>query len=180
MNKDTIVQFICFETTLSTNLFISQWNQYTKSSNSELDMTLQQSEKNGVFKYITQHRFKNDETQFVFTKPKKSSRVPEISVREKQAGGYAIIQSERKDEAHKDESKIFVFLADSPYDYDLYKQLCAKAKLNIYEAYYQNSKYAAILEIFCKQKETAALVEQLKQNTSAEIGVYNECVMQTA
>lgn len=95
MNKDTIVQFVCFETTLSTNLFVAQWNQYNKSSNSELDITLQRSEKNGVNKFITQHRFKNDEIPFVFTKPKKSSRVPEVSVREK-TGWWIYLNSGRK------------------------------------------------------------------------------------
>jgi|JI7StandDraft_1071085.scaffolds.fasta_scaffold88675_2 hypothetical protein len=180
MNKDKITQFICFETTLNTNQFMMQWNQYNKSSNSETDITLQQNEKNGVFKYVTQHRFENDETQFMFTKPKKSSRVPEVSVKEKQAGGYSIIQTERKDDIHDGESKIFVFFADSIYDFSEFKELCSKAKLNIYEAYYQNSKYSAILEIFVKNKDAANLVTALKQHTNAEIGIYEACELATA
>ncbi len=177
MKKDKIVQFVCFETTLNLNLFTAQWDQYNTSANSQTDLTLQQSEKNGVFKYITQHRFENDEIQFAFTKPKKSSRVVEIGIKEKQAGGYSLIQSERKRDAESGESKVFVFFTDAPYGYDDYNKLTGKGKLNIYEAYYQNSKFAAILEYFVKTTAVASLVEQIKLNTSAEIGVYNECVL---
>lgn len=175
MNTDKIVQFIAFETTLNATAFNLKLNEFSKSSNSETDFTLQQTEKSGAFKYVTQHRLEASETKFLFTKPKKTSKAAEVSLREKQAGGYSIIQQERKNDLAKGEQKIFVFFIDSVYDYTEYKQLCTNATLNIYEAYYQNSTYTAILEIFVEKDNAANLVEALKEITTAEIGIYASC-----
>lgn len=175
MNTDKIVQFVAFETTLNATAFNLKLNEFSKSSNSEIDFTLQQTEKSGAYKYISQHRLSVSETKFLFTKPKKTSKAAEVSLREKQAGGYSIIQEERMTDIAKGEQKIFVFFLDSVYDFSAYKQLCTNATLNIYEAYYQNSTYTAILEIFVKQDHAANLVEALKQITTAEIGIYALC-----
>lgn len=178
MSTEKIVQFVCFETTLSSAQFIPKWEDYTRSDNSNADVTLQQSEKNNVFRYIAQHRCALGGFQFVFTKGKKSSRIPEVGIREKQAGGYSVLQVERKDDAHADESKIFVFLVSLQTDLNTYRQIQVSAKLNIYEAYYENCQYAYILEYFVKNKLSAELLEKLKQHDAAEIGVYKECVLQ--
>lgn len=178
MRSDKIVQFVCFETTLKSEQFIPKWEDYTSSDNSNSDVTLQQSEKNSGFKYIAQHRCTPGGFQFVFTKGKKSSRIPEVGIREKQAGGYSVLQTERKDDAHADESKIFVFLISPQTDLNVYKKLPVPAKCNIYEAYYENCQYAYILEYYVKNKLSAELLEQLKQFDAAEIGVYKKCVLQ--
>src|SRR3984885_42986 len=130
MGEDKIVQFVCFETTLNTEQFISQWEQYNRSVNSDLDVSLQQSEKNGVFRYIAQHRCPAGELKFVFTRAKKSSRNPEPEIRAKQAGGYLMIQEERMNDAHANESKVFSFLTDATSDLSVYKQLGNLSKLN--------------------------------------------------
>jgi hypothetical protein len=179
MGEDKIVQFVCFETTLNTEQFVTQWEQYNRSVNSDVDVTLQQSENNGVFKYIAQHRCSVGELQFVFTRAKKSSRTPEVEIKAKQAGGYLVIQAERINDAHPDESKVFAFLTDPTASMDIYRQLTNHGKLNIYEAYYENCQYAFILEFFVKNKHLTPLLEQLKSNMVHEMGVYKECVLQT-
>lgn len=178
MSTEKIVQFVCFETTLNSIQFIPKWEDYTRSDNSNADVTLQQSEKNNVFRYIAQHRCASGGFQFVFTKGKKSSRIPEVGIREKQAGGYSVLQVERKDDARADESKIFVFLVNPQTDLSTYKKLPVSNKLNIYEAYYENCQYAYILEYFVKNKFSAELLDQLNQQETAEIGVYQECILQ--
>ena len=179
MGEDKIVQFVCFETTLNTEKFITQWEQYNRSVNSDLDVSLQQSENNGVFRYIAQHRCSQGELKFVFTRAKKSSRTPEPEIRAKQAGGYLMIQEERMNDAHANESKIFVFLTDPLTDLNVYRQLKnAQVKLNIYEAYYENCQYAYILEFFVKNKNLVTLLEDLKQFNVQEIAVYKECALQ--
>lgn len=180
MRADKIVHFVCFETTLSTEQFITRWEQYTRSVNSDADVTLQQSEKNGIFRYIAQHRCAAGELQFVFTKAAKSSRTPEVGIKEKQAGGYSILQAERMDDANADDKKVFVFVTDATTDLNVYKQLSTNSKLNIYEAYYENCQYAYILEYFIKNKHAADLVKQLQQQDAVEIGMYKECVLQQA
>ena len=81
-------------------------------------------------------------------------------------------------DTHVDESKVFAFLTSSKADLNMYKQLSAHGKLNIYEAYYENCQYAYILEYFVKNKYVAELLEQLKQYDVPEIGIYKECALQ--
>ena len=178
MRTGKIVQFVSFETILGSEQFIAKWEEYSRSVNSDADVTLQQSEKKGVFRYLAQHRCATGEFQFVFSKAGRSSRTPEVEIKAKQAGGYSILQAERMNDAHKNESKVFAFLINPQTDLNAYRQLSTHSKLNIYEAYYENCQYAYILEFFVKNEYTAILIEQLKQNDAAEIGVYKECVLQ--
>lgn len=178
MRADKIVQFVCFDTTLGSEQFIKRWEQYSRSVNSDLDVTLQQSEKNGVFRYVAQHRCAAGELTFVFTKEGRSSRTPQVEIKARQAGGYTILQEERMNDAHLNESKIFAFIINPQTDLSIYRKLTANSKLNIYEAYYENCSYAYILEFFVKNKYVAELLEQLKQYDIPEIGIYKECVLQ--
>ena len=179
MGEDKIVQFVCFETTLNAEQFIAQWEQYNRSVNSDVDVTLQQSEHNGVFKYIAQHRCPQGELKFVFARAKKSSRTPEVEIKAKQAGGYLVAQAERINDAHPDESKVFAFLTNPASDTGIFSQIPNHGKLNIYEAYYENCQYAFILEFFVKNKHLTQLLEQLKLNNVPDMGVYKECALQS-
>jgi hypothetical protein len=180
MRQDKTVQFVCFETVLDTEQFIIQWEHFTRSANSDTDVTLQQSEKNGVFKYIAQHRYTAGEFQFVFTKATRSSRTPEVEIKAKQAGGYSIVQFERSTDARADENKVFAFIINPQTDLSPYKKLSPLAKLNIYEAYYENCQYAYILEYYVKTKNAEQLMEQLKSQDPAEVRVYKECALQVS
>ncbi len=180
MQKNKIVQFVCFETRIDTEQFIMEWEQYTRSVNSNSDVTLQQSEKNGVFRYIAQHRSETGEFQFIFTKARRSSRTPEVEIRVKQAGGYSILQVERMNDTYADESKIFAFITDTQADLNVYRQSPSHSKLNIYEAYYENCQYAYILEFFVKNKYVSELLDQLKQYHAVETGIYKECSLQVS
>ncbi len=178
MAEDKIVQFVCFETSLTSERFITHWEQYNRSENCDADVTLQQTEKNGAFRYVAQHRYTASEFQFYFTKAKRSFRTPEVETRVRQAGGYSILQSERKNDVHADESKVFAFVVHAPIDLTVYRQLSAHSKLNIYEAYFENCQYAYILEFFVKAKYEPLLLEQLRLNHLNDVAVYRECVLQ--
>ena len=180
MRAEKIVQFVCFETPLDSEEFILQWEQFDKSVNSEMDVTLQQSEKNGTFKYIAQHRYVASDTAFAFTKAKKSSRMPEIPIRVKQAGGYSMLQAERNDDARENENKLFAFIIDPTADLDDYKNAAAPGKLNIYEAYYENCQFAYVLEFFVSKNKAASLLEQVRSYHPDEVGIYKDCVLQPA
>jgi len=180
MGEDKIVQFVSFETTLNTEQFVMQWEQYNRSVNSDADVTLQQSENKDAFKYIAQHRCAAGELQFVFTRAKKTSRMPEVEIKAKQAGGYLVVQTERLNDAHPDESKIFVFLSNANVGPEALRHLPNHGKLNIYEAYYENCQYAYILEFFVKNKHLSPLIEQLKIHGVHDFGVYKECALQAS
>ena len=175
MKSDDRVQFVCFETALDKEQFLKRWEQYTHSLNSNVDVTLQQSERNGIFRYIAQHRFASHELQFNFSNEPRS-RIVHVPIKTSQAGGYSILQSERLDDSVHNESKIFVFLTDSIVDLDIYKQLLPPGNLNIYEAYYENCRYSYILEYFVETKNTANIQEALEQFSISDVGIYKECL----
>ena len=174
METDKRVQFVCFETTLNKEQFAKRWGQFRRSLNSNMDVVLQQSEKNGVFSYIAQHRFASGELEFKFTNEGRNSRIVQVPIKTMLAGGYSILEANRLHNTNSNESKIFVFLTDPRADLDIYKQLFGKTNLNIYQAYYQNCKYAYILEYYTKTRDGVALLEQLKNYDTADVGIYKE------
>jgi len=171
MKGNTIVHFVRFETRLNTEEFIKRWEDYSWSVNSDRDITLQQSEKNGEFKYIAQHRCTTGGLNFMFTKAARSPRIRRIEIRANLIGGYSILQEEQKNNIHTTESKILVFLMSASVDLNVYKRLPVHNKLNIFEAYYENCQYSYILEFFVKNKDVTELLEQLKQYDAAEVNV---------
>jgi hypothetical protein len=180
MRSDKIVQFVSFETSLPPELFIKQWEQYTRSVNSDADVTLQQTEKKGVFKYLAQHRCASGEFQFLFSKAGRSSRIPEVEIKAKQAGGYSVMQEERMTDSTTSESKVFAFIVSPVTDLQPFKQLTENTKLNIYEAYFENCQYAYVLEYFVKNSAISTFTDMLKSLNPSEMGVYSECELHTA
>ena len=177
MSEDKIVQFVSFDTILDNEQFIPKWQEYTRSANIDRDVTIQQSAKEKGFKYIVQHRCATGELHFIFEKSRRSSRIREVAITATLAGGYTIIRSSRSSDVNKDESKIFAFLVDTPPDLEIFQQLSLHSELNIYQAYYENCKYAYILEFFVKNKYAAELLELLKQHDSLDLGVYKKCTL---
>jgi hypothetical protein len=178
MKEKKIIQFVCFETKLDSEAFILQWDQYVRSFNSDVDVTLQQAKKGNAFSYIAQHRCPPGEFQFVFMKGRRSSKTPEVEIKARQAGGYSALQLEWIADPDTDENKIFVFLTDPQTDLDIYRRLSTHGNLNIYEPYYENCGYAYILEFFVKEKLAAELMQQIKDlSSTAEVGIYKECLV---
>jgi len=176
MKEKTIVQFVAFETTLDSEAFFTQWEQYKQSMDRNWNATLQQHTlKNGRFKYVSQHRCSSGDFQFVFKKERRSPKFPEVEVRKKLAGGYSILQRECSSEMKSDESKILVFILDPTTDLDSFRHFSVHGKLNIYEAYYENCQFTYILEFFVKDEYASDVLQQLKILTSfSEAGVYKE------
>ncbi len=176
MKEDTIVQFVSFETTVASNEFRAQWEEYNKLVAGKQEVTLQQEvDGKDLFRYLSQHRFDESDFQFTFKKERRTARSHEIEMRIKEAGGYLALQTECDHETTANNCKIFVFLSRTPELKD-YKELLSYQYLNIYEAYYESCAYTFILEYFVENNHVPELVEQLKlYNRISEIGVYKEC-----
>ncbi len=177
MTSNTKVQFVLFETTLSAEPFMKRWNEYTRPSKSDKDVTMQQSEKKDMFSYIAQHRFESGELHFFFAKEGRPSRIPREKIKITQVGGYSVLQAERLDQRVVGESKVFIFLADANTDLSVFKELTVNNQLNIYQEYYENCRYAYILEYFVKNNKVAGFLEELKQYTTIDTGIYKECTL---
>jgi hypothetical protein len=175
MVKEQVVQFVHFETKLDREAFITQWEQYSRLVNHDLKVTLQQCRKNNYFQYIAQHRCAADEFDFVFEKrPRTRNNFAAEPIRVERLGGYRILLSERESDLRPDERKILVFLSNTKSGLDTYRSVCSEGKLNIYEAYYENSRYAYILEFFVKKDFAPKSMDLLAQFHPAEIGIYEE------
>jgi hypothetical protein len=177
MREEQLVQFVRFETTLDKEQFIAHWENFTRSANSDHNVTLQQSKNNGLFRYLAQHRSANGGFKFIFEKARRSSKDREIAIKVEQAGGYSISQLTKRSRIEPCESKVFCFLSDPRADLCVYQQLSSDIKLNIYEPYYENCKYAFILEYFVKSENAESLLQKIKLYNSDEAAVYNECMM---
>ena len=181
MRSLNIVQFVSFETTLASDQFIRRWEEYHRSENSDMDVTLQQCEGEKTYKYLAQHRGDGNELRFFFSKGSNSPRmIRRELITTKQAGGYLVLQEERMTETRENESKVFVFLISPQVDLNVYRQISVNIQLNIYEAYYENCHYSYIHEFFVKNKYVSELIEQLKKLSPCEIGIYKECSVQHA
>ena len=171
-----IVQFVSYETTVATNEFRAQWEEYNKLVTGKQEVTLQQEvDGKNLHRYLSQHRFNEDDTQFTFKKGRRSAHSEEIGMRIKEAGGYSVLQLECDQATTANECKVFVFLSTAP-ELTLYKELSSYQYLNIYQAYYESCTYTYILEFFVENTHVPQLIEQLKiYNRISEIGVYKEC-----
>ena len=177
MKNDTITQFISFETTVETKEFRSQWDEYNNLVTGEQEVTLQQEiDGKNIFRYLSQHRFHNNEVQFVFKKGRRSAHSSEVEMRIRAAGGYSTLQSECTHDTDKSGCKVFVFLNNTP-DLNIYKKLLSYQYLNIYQAYFESCAFTYILEFYVDNIHVSQLIEQLKiHNRISEIGVYKECI----
>ena len=181
MKKNSIVQFVCFQTDLDLNTFIVSWEQYSKSLGKDVDVVLHKQESGKKkFKYVSRHTSTQDDFRFVFVKGKKPEHFVDYSVKVIQAGGYIPMQIESVRDASPKESKVLVFL-NHEADIDAFKKLESYQDLNIYQAYFESSAYSYILEFFVGDKLLDGFLTQLKLNCNEdEIGVYKECILQEA
>jgi hypothetical protein len=184
MKKDTIFQFVCFDTTLPLNKFLPLWEifaeKFVNKKASSITLYGQENTRNKLG-YISKNEWPSDDFQFVFQKGKISDIFPAGQVKVIQAGGYSPVQIEQIKKAQKGEIKILAFVSDQRADINFYRELKPYNHLNIYEAYYENSVYRYVLEFFVKEADAANIIEQLKkQSLHIDTGTYKECVLEHA
>lgn len=184
MKKNTIFQFVCFDTSLGLEDFLPQWENFAEKyvNNRATAITLHQQDANkNKFRYVSKNEWPSDEFQFVFQKAKVSDKFSAGLVRVVQAGGYSAVQLDFEKKAPKGEVKILAFINDTRTDLDFYRTIKTFHHLNIYEAYYENSLFSYVLEFFAKEANALDIVEQLKkQSLQTEVSLYRECVPQHA
>ena len=184
MKKDTIFQFVCFDTSLVLDEFLPQWESFAEKfiNNRASIISLHQQEGNkNKFRYVSKNEWPSNDFQFVFQKGKVSDKFPAGQVKVTQAGGYSPVQIEHAKKAAKDEIKVLAFVNDTRTDLKFYRDLKPVHHLNIYEAYYENSLFTYVLEFFVKETEAVGIIELLKkQSLQVEACMYKECELEHA
>jgi hypothetical protein len=178
MQKELIIQFVCFETTCDSMEFISQWDQYTKGMSDRKKIRLyQEVGTKRKSRYLSKHKCFDDEFKFNFRKERRSSHFPEAEMRVQQLGGYTIVQLQH--DLDTNENKVFVFIHQPDIELEDYRQITGYRYLNIYKAYFENSVYEYILEFQADNNDEAELMAQLKSmGRHVELGMYKEYLLQ--
>jgi hypothetical protein len=180
MKKDSLVQFVCFETALELDAFLPQWEHFVKESGNKKPeaIILQKALSKTRYKYVSEHIWPQDDFQFVFMKGRRSEHFPESRVKVIQAGGYTPLQMGHKKHEDEDAIKIMVFISNAQTDISSLSSLQPYPSLNVYQAYYESSMYVYILEYFVPETNVADLLQQLKTLApGAEIAIYRECMV---
>lgn len=181
MNKNSIVQFMCFQTDIDLETFLPSWEKYAFAGGKDKCLSLQeQHTRKNRFRYVSRHTSLPGDFRFVFVKGRKPEHFNDCNVRVIQAGGYIPVQIEMDKEAKHNQSKVMVFLL-SGHDLESLKEIQPYQHLNVYEAYFESSSYTHILEFFVSDKHAGELLEKLKSmDFSGEIGLYKESSLVTA
>jgi hypothetical protein len=179
MNKNTIVQFVCFVTNLDLEKFGVKWEHYAAQyMGRAANMILQKAVAgNSRYKYayVSQHNCDPENFRFDFMK-RNSEHFPEHTAKVVQAGGYTPVQVQSMHAGEKGDVKIIVFMDDPETDFSFYHRQTYR-HLNIYEAYYENCLYSYIMEYFVQETQAAGLIQQLKTKPGVEAIIYKECAV---
>jgi hypothetical protein len=178
VNKDTIVQFVCFTTPLDRAEFMELWEPYAKLLVDDMSKILLQEgalEKNSNrINYVSQHSCKTNDFNFAFMKGKSKSHFPEHKARIKQAGGYQQMAPQSNYQKTKSDVKVMAFIPQGEYDIDFYRNQASR-HLNIYEAYFENCAYGYVMEYFLTEKDAAELLTQIRTRPGVEAAIFREC-----
>src|SRR5580658_7018281 len=116
MKKNTIVQFVRFDTSIAISEFLPQWENFAEKflGNRASAITLHQQEADkNKFRYVSKNEWPSDDFQFVFQKARVSDKFSAGQVKVLQAGGYLPVQIENEKRAPKGLAKIFAFVNDT-------------------------------------------------------------------
>lgn len=175
MKKDSIIQFVCFETKLNRDEFMPKWERYAKRFMKNSEISLRQSETKSRFMYISQHEQQDQDFRFTFMSGRQSEHFPEHNVKVVQAGGYMPLQVESSYKEDNYDSKLVAFTRQDETDIDFYRRLSFHYPLNIYQGYYENCLFGYMLEFFAPETNLLELAQQLKQHPGVESGIYRDC-----
>ncbi len=177
MNKDTIVQFVCFTSVLKPEAFMEMWEPFANFLvNDPANILLQEEmpeNNNGKFNYVLQHECSSTNFNFAFMKKRGRLHLPEHKARATQAGGYQPVQLQSLNKSTKEDVRVMAFVTNNETELDYYRGQNFHY-LNIYEAYFENCTYNYVLEFFLKEEEAKLLLEQLKARQGVAAAVYKE------
>jgi hypothetical protein len=179
MENETIVQFVGFSTKLSTEDFVNIWEVYARQlagiNNQITLMKLVPGLYNHQikFKYISKHKYRNAEFNFVFMKASGNMQFPEHNARIVQVGGYIPVSLGSEIQKVAAEIKVVAFLAKGGTNWDHLRML-PYASLDIYQAYFENCAYEFVLEFFLQEPDLISLIKQLQSVPEIEIGLMEQ------
>jgi len=178
MNKDTIVQFVCFTSVLEPEEFMEMWESYASFLVDDPANILLQAgateRNNNRFNYVLQHVCSATDFRFAFMKEGGRSHPLEDKGRITQAGGYLPVQLQSTYNNVKGYSRVVAFVGHSETELDFYRGQTFHC-LDIYEAYFENCAYNYVLEFFLQEQEARVLLGELKARHGVEAALYEEC-----
>jgi hypothetical protein len=177
MNKDTIVQFVCFASVLEPDEFMEMWESYASflvDDPANILLQVGMAERNNNrFNYVLQHVCSAPDFRFAFMKEGGRSHPADNKARITQAGGYLPVQLQSPYNNVKGDTRIVAFVGHSETELDFYRGQTFHC-LDIYEAYFENCAYSYVLQFFLQEQEARVLLAQLKARHGVEAALYKE------
>jgi hypothetical protein len=179
MKKNSIIQFVGFETKLEPDEFYLKWENYSRDFMTVPHTTIlqQEVESNSKFKYVSQHEFREQDLKFAFRKEGYTRYPPEQKIKVTQLGGFTPLQIGCRYYDETKDVKVMAFLGRNENDLEFYRELNTYRYLNIYQAYYESCQYPYVLEFFTGVNDAADLLQQLKSRSGTEAALYKECML---
>jgi hypothetical protein len=177
MKKDSIVQFVCFDTNIDYNEFAGIMENYIrKKKNAKEEIAVMEAVK-GRFRYVSRHIAQGGDFRFVFNRGRNPDALTTNTLRIVQAGGYNPVQIEYKPGGGPELVEIMVFVNKAQTDISVLKEGGLYKYLDIYEAYFESCMYSSILHFFTEASDAENLLARIKaQPLNSEMGIYRECL----
>ncbi len=171
-----MIYFVGFMTDIGFDEFVVKWEFYAKqvSSSHHSAVLQQETEAKTRFKYVSQHKLKNDSISFSFMKGRSSEHFAEQKVKVVNLGGYSVVHNGNSHSQENSENRLIAFIGHNDTDISFYKDLLPLRQTNLYEAYYENCAFGYIMEFFPAEKDADDLLRQLKSRPGVEVSVYRE------
>ena len=178
MNKDSIVQFVRFVSSLEPDEFMEIWRPFARLLCDDRESILLEemvpAKTSSRLSYVSQHICSPEDFSFAFMKGKTTAHLPEHKASVKQLGGYLPIQIQSPRNNPKVNSRILSFVGHGEMELAFYQQQTFQY-LNIYEAYFENCAYNYVLEYFVEPEKATDLLAELNNRTNVEAARFKVC-----
>jgi hypothetical protein len=180
MKQETIVQFVCFETTIGVEEFAAEWEGYTetlKANKTKAVLYRQAKGSQKSFSYISKFEWPESDFQFTFIKERKPGRFSEAGIRALQMGGYITIEQKEIYNVRNNDTVIIAFIHHRETDITYYHDLPFYRQLAIHQAYYENCSFGYVMEFTVPAEDAETLLGYLQKRPGVDAGLYGTSLL---
>jgi len=179
MTTPMIVQFVGFATSLDTDAFASDWENYTeklKKSATAITLYKQKNKLKKGFDFITKIEWPQNDFDSTLANGQKPGRFSENKSRAVPLGGYLVAEEQKRSIVSNNETIIIALVANNETDIDKYSQLPLYSEAIIYQAFYENCSNGFIIEYTVSEDDADALLHHLSKLPGVDASIYRECL----
>jgi hypothetical protein len=179
MKQQMIVQFVGFATSMNTEEFTPEWENYTgkfKNSKTTVILYKEKIKNKKAFDYISKIEWPQGDFNSALANDQKAGRFSEQKARAVQMGGYISIEEKNSFADTDNDTVIIAMIGHNENDIGFYEGLPLYSQVNIYQAYYENCRYGYVAEFTVPEADAEMLLQHLAQRPGVEASLYRTCL----